>query len=378
MRIWAVALVMLCLAWPAARAETLAAGAVVEGVLAVAGKQVPLPEGQWIVTGVGHVRWEAPVAGAYGAIANIVLFQLRGPVVDKVLELNVNELAVTDGWGIAADCTRRDLALAVVKYRTGWDTSCFFVTHTLAISANPTPAWRQSLQFAVDADLIVAPLWLSTGFRVANRRDVIDARFHVSPTMRGVPVEAPATWADSAWYGERLSRDPRRAALGSAAARWAAFYSTLLEAGLKNRLDMNLVAPEPGDLVADPAASELARRIAGLSEQRRAGRLGEAQFLRQVAWLHEHGIRPGSETVDPSTAALLKSLTFRPLVAAGSLAMAVVGLGPAAAGGAMSIIQAGVDTTVFYLHELGWDRLLGKPRRDSARTMDFTYYGTRT
>ena len=87
---------------------------------------------------------------------------------------------------------------------------------------------------------------------------------------------------------------------------------------------------------------------------------------------------PGSKTVDPSTAALLKLLTFRPLVAAGSLAMAVVGLGPAAAGGAMSIIQAGVDTTVFYLHELGWDRLLGNPRRDSARTIDFTYYGTRT
>ena len=173
MRIWAAALVMLCLAWPAARAETLAAGAVVEGVLAVAGKQVPLPEGQWIVTGVGHVRWEAPVAGAYGAIANIVLFQLHGPVVDKVLELNVNELAVTDGWGIAADCTRRDLALAVVKYRTGWDTSCFFVTHTLAIIRKshaglaPVPAVRGGRR--PDRGTLVAEHGLSR--RQSPRRD---------------------------------------------------------------------------------------------------------------------------------------------------------------------------------------------------------------
>lgn len=377
MRLCALALALMCLGWPSARAATLAAGNVVEGVVAVADKQVPLPAGQWVVAGVGHVRWEAAVAGAYGAIANLVLFQLRGPVVDTVLELNVNELAVTDGWGIAADCTRRDLALAVVKYRTGWDASCFFVTHTLAITGEPTPAWREALRFAADADLIVAPLWLSTGFRVANRRDVIDARFHVSPTMRGVPVEVPASWSASAWHGAGLKRDHRRAALGSAAARWAAFYSTLLEAGLKNRLDPGLVPPPPGEVVAE-AASGLVRRLAALGDQRRAGRLGERQYRRQIAWLQEHGIRPGSTTVDPNTAALLKSLSFRPLVAAGTLAMGAVGLGPAAAGGMLGVIQASLDTVVFYLHELGWDRFLGKPRRDSARTIDFPYYGTRT
>ena len=187
------------------------AGAVVTNVIPIAGKQVPLPEGPWIVAGAGHTRWASEVEGAYGAIANLVLFRLQGRVVDAALELNVNELAVMDGWGIAADCMRGDLALAVVRYRTGWDESCFFVTHTLAVTPGIPPAWDQALRLASDADLIMAPVWLSTGFRVSNRRDIIDARFHFSPSTRGIPVEISSSWSDSAWHGDATR--PRSAAL---------------------------------------------------------------------------------------------------------------------------------------------------------------------
>ncbi|HEX6013897.1 MAG TPA: hypothetical protein VFY87_19300, partial [Geminicoccaceae bacterium] len=307
--------------------ETRAVGTAVSGVLLLAGKQVPLPEGPWVVAGVGHERWAGDVTGAYGAIVNLVLFRLERLAVDAVLELNANELPVADGWGLAADCGRRDLALAVVRYRSGWDGSCFFVTHTLAVTPRPSGAWEQALGFAAEADLIMAPLWLTAGFRVANRRDVVDARFHFSPTMRGIPVEIVSCWSDSAWHGERLSHDPARSALGSAVARWATFYSGLLEGGLKNRLADDSSLPMPGAPAMAAQGGVLENRLAALEEQRRAGVVGERQFRRQVRWLGEHGIRPGSEAVDPSTAAMFKSLTFRPLAAAGSLAMGLVGIG---------------------------------------------------
>jgi uncharacterized membrane protein len=362
--------------WPG---EAHPAGAVVSGVLRVAGKQVPFPEGPWVVAGVGHERWAGDVAGAYGAIANLVLFRLQGVVVDAVLELNANELPVADGWGLAADCERRDLALAVVRYRSGWDGSCFFVTHTLAVTPRPSGAWAQALGFAADADLIMAPLWLTAGFRVANRRDVVDARFHFSPTMRGIPVEIVSRWSDSAWHGERLNQDPSRAALGGAVARWATLYSGLLESGLKNRLAGGSSPPMPGAPAVAAQDGVLESRLAALEEQRRAGLVDERQFRRQVRWLGEHGIRPGSEAVDPGTAAMFKSLTFQPLTAAGSLALGLVGLGggPVAAGGLVALFHAGLDTAVFYAHELGWERYLGRPRRDSARTVDFVYFGNR-
>jgi uncharacterized membrane protein len=73
---------------------------------------------------------------------------------------------------------------------------------------------------------------------------------------------------------------------------------------------------------------------------------------------------------------MLKSMSFQPSMAAGSLAMGLLGIGPPAAGGLLGIVRAGVDAAVFYLHELGWEHFLDRPRRDSARTVDFRYFGT--
>ncbi len=176
---------------PATDIRGSAQGRLLSGVVTLAAKQVPLPEGSWVLVGSANAA-VASIDGAYGAIANVVLFRLQGRVVDAALELNVNELPVTDGWGLSADCDRTNLVLAVVRYRTGWDGSCFFVTHSLAATPVLPPAWEQALRFAASADLIMAPVWVTAGFRVANRRDLIDARFQFSPALRGVPVEIVA------------------------------------------------------------------------------------------------------------------------------------------------------------------------------------------
>lgn len=374
----------------AAPGAGVAPGTVVERVLAVAGKQVPLPEGPWVVAGVGHESFAGDLGGgAYGAIANLVLFRLRGAAIDAALELNLNELPVADGWGLAADCERRDLALAVVRYKTGWDGSCFFVTHTLATAPAPSAAWAQALRFAADAELVGSPVWLTAGFRVAGRRDVVDARFHFSPTQRGVPVEVVARWSDSAWHAGRLAADPRRAALAAAVARWAAVYVGQIEAGMKNRLDPNAPGPpmpEAAHLAAQGdgggfGGGDAARdRLAALEAQRAAGLLGEPQFQAQARWLGEHGARAGSQAVEPATAALAKALTYRPLAALAGAGLALLGgaevAAVGAAAGAYGLLRAGLDTAVFYAHELGWERLGTRPRRDSARTVDFRYFGS--
>lgn len=371
------ALLMVGATAVAAREKSPTVGSMVTGVLSIADKQVPLPEGQWALVGLGHEPWQGPSPGAYGAIANLVLFRLVGSVVDAALEVNVNELAASDGWGLPADCARADLALAVIRYQSGWDGSCFFVTHTLAVTPQPSKAWQEALRFAVEAELIMPPLWLTTGFRVANRRDLIDARLHVSPTTRGVPVEIPTSWSESAWYGERLVEDARRSKLAADMARWAVRYGDVLEAGLKNRLDPGLVVPMPGVPAMAGWDSPLERRVAILAEARAAGMIDEPHYRQQSQLLRERGLQAGSTSVDNSDAALAKALTFQPIVAAGSLAMWLVGLGPAAAPGLLGAARAGVDTAVFYLHELVWDRWVRQPRRDTVRFVDFRYFGSR-
>jgi len=94
-----------------------------------------------------------------------------------------------------------------------------------------------------------------------------------------------------------------------------------------------------------------------------------------VRWLQDNGIHPGSQVTDSRTVALGKALSYQPLLALGSLAAWFAGGAPILAEGVLSVLRAGLDTAVFYAHELGWERFAGTPRRDSARIVDFRYFG---
>ena len=117
-------------------------GSSVERVLRIDGKQVPLPSGSWVVAADTASEWNDQSFGAFGYLRTLVLFRIVDGHVDTMLEINTNVLPTTDGWGMAADCSRTDLVLAVVRYRAGWDGSCYFVTHTL-LARDPTTGLAQ-------------------------------------------------------------------------------------------------------------------------------------------------------------------------------------------------------------------------------------------
>src|SRR5262245_23550634 len=114
-----------------ASAEPLPVGSTVERILHLDGKQVPLPSGSWLVAADMPNDWNDQNIGAFGYLRTLILFRIVGARIDSILEVNTNVLPTTDGWGMAADCARTDLVLAVIRYRAGWDGSCYFVAHTL-------------------------------------------------------------------------------------------------------------------------------------------------------------------------------------------------------------------------------------------------------
>ena len=371
-----------CLALVVAGASAAAQGPArigdtVEGRLVVGGKQIPLPEGGWVVAGSGLGRLsddERP--GAFGTIRNLVLFRLNGNEVDAAAEVNVNELPVSDGWGIANNCTRTDLALSVVRYKAGWDGSCFFVTHTLTPAAAGPAAWVQAMSFAAERRLNVPAVWLTAGFRVANRRDVIDSRMHFSPTPRGIAREAVTRWRDSAWAASRIERDGRRMALARSVTEWAVLFSGHMEAGIKNRIDPGAKIPMPATPEAADEGGVVERRLAALEDLHKAGVIGEEQYRRQASLLAERGLDPGSEVVDPATVALYKTLSYRPFVSFANVFIDYFWIGQPFAAGVLVFLQVTVNSTKFYFHELAWEKFVGGgTRRDSARVMDFVYVG---
>ncbi len=246
-----------------AEAATFATGSSVERVLRIDGKQVPLPGGSWVVAADTASDWNDQSIGAFGYLRTLVLFRIVGGHVDTMLEINTNVLPTTDGWGMAADCARTDLVLAVVRYRAGWDGSCYFVTHTL-LARDPTKAWRKARDFAILKGLQLSRVWLTAGFRTADRSDVLDVRFHFAPETRGIVPETVDRWQDSGWMSAKLDSDPQRYAFAHAVSDWTVSYSALIDAGLKNRLPDDDAITMPQAIYGAPLADVLARRRAEL------------------------------------------------------------------------------------------------------------------
>jgi len=160
-------LVFLGVAGPTLAQGPLRAGTVIEQTLRIDGKSLSLPIGAWTVAADGASDWNDPDIGAYGYLRSVILLRIIDGRIDTVLEINANVLPTIDGWGMAAACSRQDLVLSVVRYRAGWDGSCYFVTHTM-LWGDSTSIWRKARDFAAGNRLTIPRMALTAGFRAAN------------------------------------------------------------------------------------------------------------------------------------------------------------------------------------------------------------------
>ncbi|CAK0780034.1 hypothetical protein CCP2SC5_90033 [Azospirillaceae bacterium] len=126
----------VCPALASARVAQPAPDQVFHNVVAVAGKQVPLPTGTWRVMAVAAGPGpEENVAGAYksgGVIESMVLGLLVGDEMRAVILIHTNLSASNKGWGVSSDCVRTDMHYAEIAYSSDHDGLCFFVNHVVA------------------------------------------------------------------------------------------------------------------------------------------------------------------------------------------------------------------------------------------------------
>jgi uncharacterized membrane protein len=353
-------------------AGAFAAGDVVTGVLPIDGKQIPLPEGDWVVAADAPSNWNDPGIGSFGYVRTLLLFRIERGGVDTILEVHSNVLPTTDGWGMAADCGRKDLVLAVVRFRAGWDGSCYFVTHSL-IDKAPPPAWHKARDFAASKGWALSRIWLTAGFRAADRSDVLDVRYYFSPQTRGIPSEAADGWEASRWMADALDHDPQRRDFAKAVGDWAPAYSSLVQAGLKKRLlsDDTVAMPHGDAAIADPNAM----RVAELKALRAAGTISTAEFATEMATLATEATGSSSTAPDLTMMTATKAISYRVIVSISHLFVDYYWTGNLVAAGALEILQITINSAKFYFHELAWAKYMGIPRADAARTIDFKYIG---
>lgn len=194
LRLAAVSLSLLGLLAPPALAQGLPQpGARVSGLLPMLGKSIPVPAGDWVVAAAGYGAAGANQPGAYGAIGGVLLVRPEPDEDRTFLTVHTNALPVRDGWGIAPACESPDNLYASVSEPRDLHAGCGFVAFAEGTTAFTAGLPALGTAGAARLDLPIAarlPPWaVVAGFRVSDRRDVVDMRLGLAP-----PRPDPAGW----------------------------------------------------------------------------------------------------------------------------------------------------------------------------------------
>ena len=251
----------------------------IEQRIVVGGKQVALPEGAWRVAAIGTQDVATAGRGAFGAIRNLILFRQDGRRVTAAVELNANTVPIDNGWGPAPACEPASQFLLLTRYRTDWDLSCMLVQVTYAPAGGPGPqAWREALRTAAIAELTLPELWLTAAFRVSDRQDVLDVRYHFAPGLLIAALDREPGAAD--WAPAAVVRSSDRIAAVRLLASWAVGCDEWLERGMRNQLaDTRLAMPRRAAFYSN--TPQIDAKLAVLERLYRSGALSTGDYLAQ-------------------------------------------------------------------------------------------------
>ena len=149
----------------------------IQGELSIEGKQVALPDGEWLRAG------SAQAAG----VASVALLHLRdGRVAGGVL-VQANLSGAPSTWGSAPACDRHDLPFARVRYASDHDGSCAYVATVHADPGGATtggatgamvdPAWAAAVAAALARGWALPARWAVAGIRVSDPLAAVQIRY---------------------------------------------------------------------------------------------------------------------------------------------------------------------------------------------------------
>lgn len=273
----------------------------------LAGKQVPLPPGNWQVV----AERVSPERDGIGPVASMVLFRLNDRIVDAAVLVQANPAGVASDWGLAPGCLRDGFQPRQVHYASDHDGGCAyaaFVDTSVVTGAHSfDPAWRRAEREAVDQGWRMPQSWLSVTYRITDPQDGLQLRYLFHPW----PIEEARVPSSPAWrrvYAQRV-------------AGWMEASWPRVAAAFRGRLDTAREATLPdwerNEMSAPLPPNGLSRIEAARQEEARAASRRVATTLTEfgVGWLY---------------------------------------LGSAAAGGTLALLNAAASGVVGAAHDMVW------------------------
>ncbi|MEJ0018469.1 MAG: hypothetical protein WDN25_18295 [Acetobacteraceae bacterium] len=287
------------------------------------GRTVPLPPGAWQVASTGYGRVTGSDPGPYGTIGGVLLIRPDSQSSEFLL-LHTNLLPVRGGWGQPSECTDDKALFQSVGEPRNLQNACSFVLplRRAQLLHSGLPAIASIADAARLDDML--PSWaLVSGFRVSDRRDMLDIRYGIAP-RRPEP---------GAWFADQPPTLPAYRSVVRELGDWAQAARKAAQASLR-----------------DPAT-----QVAALPPVT----LGMRDVARDAA----------QEQISALQLGLYKLATYRVPSTAFGLAVSTIAVGNIYFGAWITLWQSLTHSAVFLGNELAWEwptatpvmRLVGTP-----------------
>jgi uncharacterized membrane protein len=292
-----------------------------------------------------------------------------------VLEVSTNSIPVNDGWGRAKACAGNPQSILLVdRYKTGWETSCLFVQASRFGAASPGPAaWEQARGFAAKGKLAMPETWLTAGFRVSDRQDIVDARYHFNAALM-LGATAASYGATTDWSAAGLKGDQPRLAAVEVVSSWASGFDAWIERGLRNQIGEN-PGPMPEMAAYMTVAPFVDAKLRDLDRLYREGRIGwdAYQAQSQKATTEVPVYKDATSLMSNS---IKKNISFRSFGTFVDYGIAYLVTANTAISWGIALTLNATDSVWFVMNDQYWDRHYAKMNtHDSERLVDFTYIG---
>ena len=366
-----------------AEAAVAPIGTVFSGYLPFAGKEIPLPDGDWVLVGDGYQTLSGAEGAPGDAIEDVVLFKQAKDTVPAFIIAHRNLVSRDGGWGIAPDCDREDI-LATVN----WDDAdghgfCGFINHVqTAVTADSAESWKQATAYASQWNLKLPPMWLMAGYRLSDGSDVVDVRYHFDPSLAGFPSLAAArSWGDSPWAKDRVDggRSPDSwSAYGMSWVTWATgseatpstprqrAVDTLQEwlgdmrhpvqLGFANRANAAPAMAMPWTADEFVAPPQLVLRVALLDELKAQHVLSDEQYHAQRAIIETENGHVASGRWTAAGLTNVKAITDELSTIVMSFSADAIYTGSLATAAQLITANFGLDLADYWLLEYAWNR----------------------
>lgn len=374
-----------CLAATTAPATSAELGRSITVRAELLARQIPLPAGDWTVVGRGTNTLTSGKPGAYGTIENAIMARRTEGRIDALVEVNVNRLPVGNGWGVAADCARTDGLVAIAFYKTPVDGFCMFVVPTaVGDPAAPGPAAWNAVRPLLQEGGAPSPVWLTVGFRVSDRRDVLDIRYHLDPRRLGFrPMQARD------WSLEAVLAAPERFSAVNQLTAWGSLAAGLVEDGFRGAVNSSATAlPNPWEVAApkEPITAGSAtdamgraarsQRLAALDELVESGTISQADHGAYLKAIEDAPLPPTPDDYYRLLGMKVFSFNFFRVSVDYILAFVVT---------VNSLISGYITASIVAFHsvaqvfnDMWWDNYIAAQTKSNASQIDFVYIGVRT